>query len=281
VILRDLRRQLATRLAAAGLPESAFEADLLVAHALGRDRTALLLRAGESVAPALAQQVEVLLARRLAGEPVGRIRGEAWFFGRRFLLSPATLEPRADTESVVAAALAALDGRATPQVLDIGTGTGAIAITLAAERPDARVTATDLAPQALATAAANAAGVGVGDRLHLVATDLAAALCGPFDLVVSNPPYIPSADIPTLDPEVRLHDPHLALDGGPDGLAVYRAILADAPRLLAPGGIVVLELGFGQAPAVATLAAAAGFARAAPDRPDASGIPRAMTLRRA
>lgn len=279
--LGAFRRRLAARLTAAGLDAGDREARLILAYVLGVTPAALLAAAGEPLSEAVQRQAGAVAARRLAGEPMGRIMGHREFWSLDFRLSPDTLEPRPDTECVVEAALAAVPERDAPwRILDLGTGTGAILAALLAERPRAFGVAVDLAPGAAATARDNLARAGLAARAAVIVAHWGEALAGGFDLVVSNPPYIRSADLAGLSPEVRLHDPPLALDGGRDGLAAYRAIAADLPRLLAPGGAAVLELGAGQADAVAAVLEQAGLTPKGAPRRDLGGIDRALTARR-
>jgi release factor glutamine methyltransferase len=186
---------------------------------------------------------------------VSRILGEREFYGRPFALSEATLDPRPDSETLIGAALElAMQegwGEAPIRILDIGTGTGCLLLTLLAELPNATGLGTDISEEALATAQRNAQALGLADRAAFARHDMLDGVAGPFDLVVSNPPYIASGDIPVLAPEVHQFDPHAALDGGPDGLAFYRRISQGLDKVL--GGWVVLEVGMGQADAVALL----------------------------
>jgi release factor glutamine methyltransferase len=222
-----------------------------------------------------------LAARRLKREPVARILGVKEFWGLPLRISPATLVPRPETETVIEAALAEIDSggprNRALRIADLGTGSGALLIALLVELPNAVGIGTDVSREALATARDNAGDLGLASRTKFMACDFGAALAGAFDLVVSNPPYIASADIPTLAPEVQ-HDPRRALDGGDDGLDGYRTIAAQAGKLLKPGGYLVVELGIGQEPAVAALFHVAGL-EVSPARPDLSGIPRALPAR--
>ncbi len=261
----------------AGVETPALDARVLVMEALGCDATDLALRPEAVLGDAGAERLRRFLARRLAGEPVGRILGEREFWGLAFELSPDTLEPRPDTETVVAAALEALSATAEARILDFGVGSGCILVALLHERPRAWGLGIDRSAGALTVAARNARRHGVRPRAAFAASDWAAAVAGRFDLIVSNPPYIPSADISRLAPEVRDHDPRLALDGGPDGLDAFRAILADARRLLAPAGRLVVEVGDGQAEAVARLARGQGLAVTGVSA-DLAGRPRAVAL---
>lgn len=253
-------RTVAQALRAAGFDAPLAEARTLVAMAAGVP-TVDMLSSPDKVMPVEARSsVASWLARRLAHEPLSRIAGVREFYGRLYRLSPGTLDPRPDTEVVVEMALellpAAQSSGLPVRLLDIGTGTGAIAVTLLAERVDALGVATDLSDDALATAAGNAARHGVDARLRFVHADMTdadgMARLGRFDLIVSNPPYIPTSDVASLEPEVRLYDPPLALDGGGDGLEAYRA-LVPLLAMLDVGGWMVLEVGAGQAGAVIEL----------------------------
>jgi release factor glutamine methyltransferase len=222
-----------------------------------------------------------LVTRRLEREPVARILGVKEFWGLPLRLNDATLVPRPETETIVEAALATVDS-AGPRtralrIADLGTGSGALLIALLTELPNATGIGTDMSRDALAAAQDNASRLGVAARTEFAICDFGAALPGRFDLVVSNPPYIASADIDTLSPEVR-RDPRSALDGGADGLDCYRTIAEQAARLLKPDGDLVVELGIGQESAVAMLFHAVGLIPS-PARPDLLGIPRALRAR--
>ena len=264
--------------AAAGIETAALDARLLASAALEVERSQLALDPDIPIGTEGATRLASFAARRLAREPVARILGHAEFWSLPFELSPETLVPRPDTESVIEAALALASDREAPlRILDLGTGSGCLLVTLLHERPQAVGLATDLAQGALATAGRNATRNGVGGRALFAAMNWTQGIAGPFDLVVSNPPYIRSSDREGLAPEVGRHDPALALEGGRDGLEAYRAILADAPRLLAPGGALVVEIGFDQEGEVRALAAAAGL-RLALARRDLGGHVRALAF---
>ena len=272
-------------LRAAGIDTPQLDARVLAGHALGIGR-ARLVADGERVLDAREiDALDALAARRIAHEPVARIVGAREFWSLSLAVSPAVLVPRPDTETVVELALDAVTasgGRQRPlRLLDIGTGSGALLLALLTELPAATGVGTDISEAALAVARDNAARLALDARCTFVACDIAQAVDGPFDLVVSNPPYIASAEIATLAPEVRDHDPRLALDGGPDGLAAYRAIAADAGRLLATGGMLVVELGAGQEDAITRLFTQAGLAVPTPARKDLGGIARALLASRA
>jgi release factor glutamine methyltransferase len=275
------RRALADAFRAAGLDTPELDARVLVGHALGLDHTGLTLAGERKLDGDEARMVSALAVRRLAREPVARILGVREFWGLPLHLNAATLVPRPETETVVEAALAAIDedGARTRalRIADLGTGSGALLIALLSELPNASGIGTDVSPEALAAACANAGRSGVLPRARFAACDFGSALDGGYDLVVSNPPYIASGDLAALPPEVR-HDPRRALDGGADGFDCYRAIAAQAPRLLKHRGHLVAELGVGQAPAVAELFRAAGLVPS-PARADLAGIPRALHAR--
>ena len=282
--IESARRALTARLRSAGIEEPALDARLLVGAALQLDLTGMVTQAARRLSPEEAARIEQYAQRRLAHEPVARIVGTREFWGMPFRLSEATLVPRPDTETVVELALEifrglAISGR-SPRIADIGTGSGAILLALLHEIPDAFGIGTDLSLTALITARDNARALGLAGRAGFVACSYASALRGPFDLIVSNPPYIPSAEIPTLSLEVREHDPHLALDGGNDGYDAYRGLIPQASERLAPGGALIVEAGQGQARNIATLMAAAGLTVDRPPKADLAGIPRAVSARK-
>jgi len=242
-----------------------------MAHVLGLDQAGLLRDRGRAIDPAPFEQV---LARRLQHEPVALILGHQGFWSLDFAVSADTLIPRADSETLVEAALAArprLD-----RVLDLGTGTGCLLLAVLSERPGAFGVGVDLVPAAASLAARNARALGLRNRSAMLCADWAAPLQGVFDLVLSNPPYIPAAEVASLMPDVARYEPSSALEGGADGLSAYRLLLGMLPRLLAPGGLAVFELGAGQAEDVSRLAEACGFRTAL--RPDLGGVPRALLL---
>lgn len=243
-----LYRSVRDRFRAAGLPTPDLDAKLLVSAALEVEVCTLVLREHEDADPAAAELADAYARKRLDGTPVGRILGEREFYGRRFLLNAATLEPRPDTETLIDAVLARCAPDEALTICDIGTGTGAIAVTLLAELPRARMIAVDLSKEALFCACRNAELHGVSDRFLPICADYASALRpeGGFDWVVSNPPYIRTAVLQELSREVIQHDPMLALDGGENGLSAYLRIVADAVHLLRSGGGIALEIGFDQ-----------------------------------
>lgn len=243
-----------------GFQTAALDAKLLTGHALGIDALALAVRENEHVDDADAASIAGLIQRRMSGESVARIIGEKEFYGLAFGLNAATLEPRPDTELLVDRAVAAL--KPGGRLLDLGTGSGCIPIAILANRSDATGLATDLSAEALSMARQNAERHGLAWRLNLAEGNWfdAVAAGERFDLIVSNPPYIASAVIETLAPEVKAFDPMLALDGGPDGLGPYRIIAAESGRHLVPGGQVLVEIGYDQGEVVAALFAEHGFA---------------------
>lgn len=246
-------RAAVARLAAAGVPEAAGDARRLLAHAMGVAPGRLTLVLPDGLSAEAKAAFDALVARRAARVPVGQLVGRRSFWGREFRVTADVLDPRPETEVLVAEALARPFGR----VVDLGTGTGCILITLLAERPGAEGVGADLSAAALAVAEANARDLGVAARF--VQSDWWAGVEGVFDLIVSNPPYIAAAEMAGLAPEVREHEPAMALTDGGDGLGAYRAILTGAGAHLAPGGRVLLEIGPAQGAAVLALAAAAGL----------------------
>lgn len=276
-----VRRRLGKQFKDAAIDGAELEARLLLGHVTGLDLTGLITQGERVLTPDEAARLDGFVTRRLAGEPVARIIGSREFWSLPLSLSAETLVPRPDTETLVEKALELLaeSNIAAPRILDIGTGSGAILLALLSELPQAFGVGTDISVAALTIARANAHSLGRAGRAGFVACDYAAALTGPFDLIVSNPPYIPSGDIAGLDIEVRRHDPRRALDGGPDGLDAYRRIIPESVPLLPPGGALVVEIGQGQEGEVATLMRAAGLVADEPPRPDLAGIFRVVTGR--
>jgi release factor glutamine methyltransferase len=244
------------RLEAAGIEGAAGDGRALLAEAVGIARDRLTLHLGEDLEPGAAVRFAALIARRAAREPVAKILGRRVFWGRDFEVTADVLDPRPETECLVAEALA---GPKPLTLLDLGTGSGILAVTLLAEWPEVRGVATDLSEAALAVAARNAAQAGVTARLDVIRADWFAGVTGVFDLIVSNPPYIGVDEMAGLMPEVRAHDPRLALTDEADGLTAYRAIAGGAGAHLRPGGRLMVEIGWRQGAAVADLLRAAGF----------------------
>ena len=261
--LDDLYDDAVERLSAAGSPTPDMDATILMEHATGLTALDRLTRPDHPVGQRQALAFEAMLRRRLAFEPVHRIIGWREFYGLPLSLNGDTLVPRPDTETLVDLVLPFVRETAgrkgTCRILDLGTGSGAIALALLKESRKARATGADIAPAALEMAAYNARALDVSDRFEPLLSDWFANITGRFDLIVSNPPYVPTATIATLDTDVRDHDPHRALDGGSDGLDAYGRIAARAAAFLEPGGRIGLEIGAGQRGAVKGLFAAAGF----------------------
>lgn len=274
------RRALTARFRTSNIDSAELDARMLVGAVLDLDLTGVIASAGRLLTPDQSMRLDDLARRRLAGEPVGRLLGYKEFWGLPLKLSAATLVPRPDTETVVELALEILRARPHPaqpwRIADIGTGSGAILLALLSELPEACGFGTDISAAALRTAHANAINLGLADRAVFIACDYAAALTGPFDLIVSNPPYIRSAEIGQLATEVRDHDPRQALDGGTDGLDAYRALIPQAARLLAPGGALVVEAGRGQSGDVQDLMTSAGLTVKGAAKADLAGIHRAV-----
>jgi release factor glutamine methyltransferase len=260
-----------------GRDHAPYEAEELLARAAGRPRPWFLVRRREAAGPAAAAAFEDLVARRAAGEPLQYLLGEWEFLGRTFFVDPRALIPRGETEGIVEETR-----RAAPSAVrlaDLGTGSGVLAVSLALERPRARVLALDRSVAALSLAAANARRHGVADRVNVVASDWLSALGtgARFDLVVANPPYVPLTDQPHLSKTVSEYEPGVALYGGADGLDPLRAILAALPRFLEKGAPFVFEFGYSQANEVSALVEAAPSLRLERVRLDAAGIPRTAT----
>lgn len=245
------------RLAASGVPAPDRDARLLMAAALGEPAARLTLALGEPLPSAAATAFEARVAERARRRPMAQILGRRAFWGREFEVTSDVLDPRPETETLVAAALA---GPAPARVLDLGVGSGAILLTLLAEWPAAHGTGTDASPLALAVAARNAARLGVTGRAMFFPADWGDEVAGRFDLVVSNPPYVPAAAVDGLDPEVRDWEPRMALTPGPTGLEAHARIAAALAALLAPGGRALVEIGAGQGAAAGALFRDAGFA---------------------
>jgi release factor glutamine methyltransferase len=295
----------AAALARAGVRESRLDAELLLADAAGCPRLALYVRDGDPGREARARYAD-LLERRAAGTPVAYLLGEKEFFSLPLYVRPGVLIPRPETETLVEVVLAWL-GEGDTRIADVGTGSGNVAIALAANRPDLFVCATDISPDALAIARENVDRHGLADRVALVKGDLFAASGAPagvpemgdspystasmpvnrdgphflyrprsLDAVVSNPPYIPTAECTGLPREIREHEPWRALDGGPDGLAVIRRLVAESPRLLRRGGLLAFEVAVGQADSAARVVDESGAFGPARTTPDLAGIPRVV-----
>jgi release factor glutamine methyltransferase len=275
--IRSLLTWVAQDFSTLGIASARLDAELLVAHALGVGRVQLYLDLDRPLSPEELAGVRALVVRRRKREPVAYIVGQREFYRRAFEVDPAVLIPRPDTETLIERALERLPPESDARVLDLCTGSGAIAVTLAAERPGLRVTATDISAAALALAQKNALRHGVLSRIDFVQGDLFAALAEPalFELIVANPPYIAEADHAQLQPEIRLHEPAIALRSGADGLAHLRRLCAESSAWLTPGAAVLFEVGQSQAPAVLDLLRTADLSEPRAHR-DLGGIERVV-----
>ncbi len=275
--------QVAAYLAGNGVPadEAREDAGVLLRAAAGITRLELAMSPHAPLSAEESDHLSHLVARRAAREPVSRILGERGFWTLDLLVAANVLDPRPDTETLIETVLALVDNRDAPlSILDLGAGSGAILCALLSELPSSRGVAVDLSPDACAATVANLTRCGLLERAVVVRGRWGQSLAGGFDVVVSNPPYVRAGHIPTLEPEVRLYDPTLALDGGADGLDCYREIIADLPRLTKPHGFVAFEVGYDQAASVASLLGARGFAIARVGR-DAGGRERVVAGRMA
>ena len=274
---RSALKNTVRRLKEAGLETPVLDGRLLVEFALGVGWAELFTGADRDLAEAEADKVEAVVRRRLAREPVSRIVGRRAFWKQDLALSPATLDPRPDTETLVMAVVKTMpDIHAPLTILDLGTGSGAILLALLGEFPNATGLGIDISGEAAATAAANALQLGLHRRAEFAARDWNDGLDGRYDIVVSNPPYIPSADILGLDPEVKDFDPLAALDGGADGLDAYRVLAKLVPAVLEPDGLLALEAGIGQADEIEALFAGSGLGQFRRWK-DLGGIDRVLT----
>lgn len=285
--LKDWQAGLTSSFAAAGIRTPQIDARLLLMGALNLTHGQIIMN---PMRPITAEEAAIVTAygeRRLAREPLSRILGFREFYGRRFALTPAVLDPRPDTETVIEAVLAIVKAEgwegAPLQILDLGVGSGAILLTLLAELPQATGLGVDISPSALDTARHNADKLDVSDRVKFQRADWLQGVAGSFQLLISNPPYIPSGDIAGLAPEVASYEPRAALDGGDDGLAPYRSIIPNAQGVLAPGGWAVFEVGQHQSAPVTQLLAQSGFKTEPGDlciKEDLYGIERVISGKR-
>jgi release factor glutamine methyltransferase len=278
--LRALLEEGRRALAGQGIATAALDARLLLQKACGVAHETVIAERELPVAPEQAAAYRAMVAQRACRMPVSRILGTREFYGREFVVTPAVLDPRPDTETLVEAAVELSRDHGPFRFADLGAGSGAIAVTLLCELPQAQGTATDISAAALDVARANAARHGVRTRLRFEQSNWLDRVSGRFDLIVSNPPYVAFAEIDALEPEVRQHDPRLALDGGPDGLEAYRRIAASAGPHLAAAGAVAVEIDAGQEAAVVEIFADCGFAHAE-SRRDLAGRPRCLLFRSA
>lgn len=275
--VREALNAAALRLTSAGVDNATGDAGWLLAGLLGLRRADLYREPGRRLTPDQASAYAGFVERRCRREPLQYILGWEDFIGLRLRVNAAVLIPRPETELLVDTALSFLRNRSGDRLraADVGTGSGAIAVALAVREPRLTVDAVDISAEAAAVAAENAAAHGVAARVHLQVGDLLAPLAGLYDAVVSNPPYVAGEELAGLEPEVRDHEPRLALCPGPDPLVMYRRLAAAAPSRLAPGGLLAVEVGRGQAPAVAELWRTAGL-QGVCTRPDLAGIERVV-----
>lgn len=282
------------RLSEANVPSHALAAELLLMHALGRDRAWIYSHPEASIDPVDAEKYFALIARRAAGEPTQYIIGKQEFWGMEFEVNPGVLIPRPETEHVVEVALQRLPRRKGEDdlrsavaarrihIADVGTGSGCLAVSLATELPKAEIDATDTSKAALEVARRNAARHGVADRIRFIECDLLDGLSGSaFDLIVSNPPYVAGTEAETLQREVREHEPHAALFGGTSGTEIYGRLIEQAGALLVPGGVLVLELGYDSAPHVRSIFESDTQWTAIEITNDLAGIPRVIAAAKA
>lgn len=274
---RSAKRFLTQAFAEAGIPFAEEDALEIVLAATGFDKTALMLRGTEFLSPEVFETIQTHMTRRLSGEPVDHILGWREFYGRRFQISADVLSPRADTETLIRSALSRLVTTPQPYLLDMGTGSGAIGLTLLAEKPDANLLATDMSEAALSIAKKNANVLDVHGRADFVQGSWwdAVSASESFDMILSNPPYITNAAMETLETEVIKYDPDLALRGGADGLDAYRSIISGASAHLKPGGWLGLEIGFDQAAALKALLKNASWGNITVDK-DLGSLDRAV-----
>lgn len=258
------------------------DAEVLLSHVLEWPRVKLYTHFEDEVGERAKATYRDLVKRRSEGAPVAYLVGKKEFFSMDFAVSSVVLIPRPDTETAVVAALDCLKGRPSPHVVDVGTGSGCIALAIAKGCPTARVIAIDVSPEALGVATSNAASLNLADRVDFRQGDLLEPVVGegPFDLIVSNPPYIPTSDIDELEQGVRDYEPHLALDGGPDGLRIVQRLVASAAESLVPGGSLVIEIGSAQEEAVRSLISEVEGLVLAPTIRDAANHPRVILARR-
>jgi release factor glutamine methyltransferase len=284
--IRDAVASARGRLVGAGIEpgEAAFDAELLAREVLGWDLARYIAHSDEQVPDSYVTAFDAFVGRRERREPMSLILGRREFWGLEFEVTGDVLTPRPETELIVEEALAEMTAEAgvvpRPLVADVGTGSGCLAVALAREIGGARVVATDVSAGALEVARRNARRHGVADRLGFVRTSLLDGVSGPFDLIVSNPPYVPTDALVTLPPEVREHEPRLALDGGSDGLDTIRGLIAQAATRLVPGGHLIVEFGVGQEDGVMQAAARWPPLQLQRIRRDLQGIPRAVVLTR-
>jgi release factor glutamine methyltransferase len=275
MIIREALRKAAERLESHRVSSPRLNAEVILAHCLSVDKTYLYTHDERALSDAEFQEIEDALYERISGVPVQYIVGRQEFYGRYFTVNPDVLIPRPETEYIVEAVLD-LHPLSNSSIIDVGTGSGCIGLTLALEMPEAHVTITDISYHALRTAKTN--GAHLGARASIVCMDLLDAACGPFDIVVSNPPYVSRGETSRLQIEVREHEPHVALFGEEDGLAAYRKLIPAAEQVLKPGGYLIMEIGAGLERRVLDLFGTQW--EVFPTRKDLQGIPRTVSARK-
>jgi release factor glutamine methyltransferase len=276
--VEEALRAAATRLGAERIEDPRREARILLAHVLGVDLAGLLRRRSERVTPQQDDRFAALVARRAAHAPLALLLGHREFWSLEFKVTPDTLIPRPESELIIEAAIGLYPDRGVGRILDLGTGTGCLLLSALTEFPGAWGLGIDRSPAAAMVARQNAQSLGLGDRAAIMVGGWTEAIDGRFDLLLCNPPYIEASEIAGLMPEVALHEPHLALNGGEDGLDPYRVLFPDLRRRLAPGGTALFEFGAGQAAALLDLARQAALTIVGV-RADLAGHPRVMILR--
>lgn len=281
--IAETLKQASQQLRAASVANDVLDAQTLLAEALGKDRTYLIVNFNEQLSEELLHTFQRLIARRASGEPVQYITGHQQFFGLEFEVTPDVLIPRPETELIVEETIRLAEEHklALPVIVDVGTGSGCIAVALARELETAQVTACDISEAALAVARRNAAKHDLADRIQFVHSDLLSAFpeTQSADFILSNPPYVAQNELPTLQREVREWEPHLALTDFGDGLSLYRRLLSEAPSRLKPGGYLICELGYTQSEAVSAMANPQIW-EAPRLLDDLQGIPRTLVLRK-
>lgn len=275
---KEALREAVKNLQAAHVETASLDARLLLEYALGLSREQLLMKIDEAMSPQQIAHFRVLIEMRSRRQPIAQIIGKREFFGLTFKVTPSVLDPRPDSETLIEAALKRCKDRQAPlRILDLGTGTGCLLLALLYEFPQAKGVGVDISDEALKVAQENAVHLGLQSRASFVASHWCMRVDGVFDIIISNPPYIPTGGIAALSPEVAEFEPKLALDGGADGLNCYRAVVASIPQHLAEGGMAILELGMGQQPAVEKLVTQSGLKTAGVAH-DIQGIARALMI---
>lgn len=274
--IADIIRAGEELLGEAGIPDARRDSSTLVSLAIGRDRSFIYSHPEYEPTAEESERIDQYLKRRADREPLQYIRGTQEFYGLEFEVTPDVLIPRPETEMIVERAIGFLKGEKTTRFLDIGTGTGCIPISILKNSPNANGVAVDISSDALAVAARNAERNGVAERLELIESDLFRNVpAEKFDLIVSNPPYVPVKDLAHLQPEVRDHEPHVALSDGSSGVSIIERIIRDARHFMLPGGVLLIEMGFGQSERVLEFTSTGGWASAQVES-DLQGIPRML-----